>query len=174
MFRKIRHHATSVDIIGIIYRLIGVMSKMGTRISLILLLFLCSIPFAFINMVPAFKGNMPDPLHITTSVIAVILLFLLGLLLGLKGESYFVRWYSLYWLFGLLFFGLGYATKSFIILLPFAFIYSFPLYGLRYFLNIPSDLFLVLFCILIAVAAGLLGYSIGRYCSKKTFSVTEH
>lgn len=145
----------------------------GNRLSLILLLPLCSIPFSIINMLPAFKGNIPDIQHTVASILAVILLFLLGLLLGLKGQSYFVRWFSLYWIAGILVFALGYLTKSFILLLPVAFIYFFPLYGLRFFLNIPSDLTFVLLCILIALAAGLLGYSLGRFRSKKAPIVQE-
>lgn len=149
------------------------MAIVGNRLSLILLLPLCSIPFSIINMLPAFKGNIPSVQHAATSLIAVILLFLLGLLLGLKGQSYFVRWFSLYWIAGLLVFSLGYISKSFIILLPIAFIYFFPLYGLRFFLNIPSDLTLVLLCTLIALTVGLLGYSLGRFGSKKASIVQE-
>lgn len=147
---------------------------MGTRLSFILLLFLCSIPFGLINMIPAFKGNMPDIHHIATSVIAVVLLFVLGLLLGYNGQSFFILWFSLYWGVGLLFFTLGYITKSFLLLLPFAFIYVFPLYGLRFFLNMPSDIILVLICSLVAVASGMFGYFLGHYRSnKKASSSTE-
>lgn len=146
---------------------------MGTRLSFILLLFLCSIPFSLINMIPAFKGNMPDITHMTTSVIAVVLLFIVGLLLGYNGQSFFVRWFLLYWGIGLLFLTLGYVTKSLLLLLPFAFIYAFPLYGLRFLLSIPSDMTLVLICTLIAIVVGMFGYFLGHYRNKKASSVTE-
>ena len=146
---------------------------MGTRISFIFLLFLCSIPFGLINLVPSFKGNMPDTLHIATSIIAVVLLFIVGLLFGYTGQSFFVRWYSLYWGVGFLFLALGYITKWFVILFPFAFIYAFPLYGLRHFLKMPSDLPFIAFSITIAIIAGLAGYFAGLFRHQKASPVAE-
>lgn len=146
---------------------------MGTRISFIFLLFLCSIPFGMINFVPVFKETMPDTIHIVTSIIAVVLLFIVGLLFGYTGQSYFVRWYSLYWGVGFLFLVLGYLMEWFLILFPFAFIYIYPLYGLRFFLTLPFDLSFIVISTTIAIIAGLAGYFAGRFRHKKASPVTE-
>ncbi|KKO52650.1 hypothetical protein [Paenibacillus sp. DMB20] len=106
---------------------------MGNRISFVFLLFIGSIPFSLINYLPAFKGNLPEPLHIVTSVIAVLLLLLVGLFMGYYNQRYFVRWYTAYWFLGALLLSLGYVMKSFILLIPTVLLYAAPFYGLRFF-----------------------------------------
>ncbi|NMO97165.1 hypothetical protein [Paenibacillus lemnae] len=134
---------------------------MGRNISFILLLFLCSFPFSLTNFLPFFKDLPPDPRHMMTSLLAGLLVLITGLVMGLNDQRFFLRWYSGYWLTGLVLLLLGLITKAFVLFIPIAFLYVSPFYGLHDWLNISSQQTLLFALPLAAWMIGMVGYGAG-------------
>lgn len=135
---------------------------MSNRILHILLLVLASIPFSIINFSAYLKGSMPSLYQALASILFILLWFGYGLFMSYRGKRTFLKLATLYWSIGLAWFTIGHLTNLALFMLPAVFLFPGPIYGIRYFLDIPADFILAALSIGIVYAAGIGGYLIGK------------
>lgn len=132
------------------------------KVSYVIMLFLIvSVPFSILNFSAYLKGHMPSISQALSSVVFILLWFLCTFFIskrnvGIKASSWF-------WGGGALL-----LTPAFfdIFNIPAFFIFAGPLYGLSYFLKMPSDINLALTCIAITYGVSLVGSMLGKLRSR--------
>ena len=133
-----------------------------------IILFVCfSIPFSIINFNAYLKGSIPSVHQALFSVLFLLVLFLCAFYMSKKNTGIF-KASSWYWGVGALLSVTGYFGGIGFIFIPVAVIFAGPLYGLRYFIDIPSDIYLILLCIVIAYVVCIFGWWIGKTNKRKT------
>ena len=131
----------------------------------ILLSILIYVVASIINFSAYFKGYMPTPFQFSFSILCILLWTLFSFYSGYKKELRYLKFCSLFLGIGLLLFVLGYVTDFFLMGIFSVFIVHGALYGLRYVLGMPSDIFLVILNAFIAYVFILIGFLIGKTCS---------
>jgi len=133
---------------------------LGNRHAIIL--FICfSIPFSIINFNAYFKGSIPSVYQALFSLLFLLLLFLCAFYMSKKNAGIF-KASSWYWGAGALLSVAGYLGDIGSVFIPAAVLFAGPLYGLRYFVGIPSDIYLVLLSIVMAYLVCVVGWWIGK------------
>lgn len=82
--------------------------------------------------------------------------------MGSKNRAHFVKMTTIFWGAGILILLLGYFAELGIISILVAFIFPGPIYGIKYFIDMPSDISLILLSTLLTYAMSLIGYWIGK------------
>ncbi len=133
-----------------------------TRVGHVIIFFLVlSVPFSMLNFNAYLKGNIPSITQLLSSLVFILLWFLCTLFMsksnvGIKASSWF-------WGGGALLLIPAYFDISNI---PAFFIFSGPLYGLRYFITMPSDINLALICIAVVYGVSLIGWPLGKLINR--------
>jgi hypothetical protein len=127
----------------------------------IIIVFLTAgVPISMINFSAYLKGHMPSIIQFSSSIFYILLWFICAWLvsdrsLGIKASSWF-------WGVGAVLLTVGYWGDIGFIFIPAVLLFSGPLYGLRYFIEMRSDIYLALISIAIAYGSCLLGWLLGK------------
>ncbi|WP_146240938.1 hypothetical protein [Paenibacillus sambharensis] len=128
------------------------------KVRHVILLFLAlSVPFSLLNFSAYLKGNMPSISQALYSTVFILLWF--GCAFFLSNKNVGIKAASWFWGGGALLLIPGYFG---IFNLPVLFIFAGSLYGLRYFIGLPSDMNFALIGILIAYGVTLMGWLLGK------------
>ena len=157
--------------INFLLKISNTFGKNQWKYKLFFILIFLSIPFSAINFTAYFSSNMPTNFQVTMSLLFLGLLFIIGWIRSSQIKEYFI-YSTIYWLFGFLFLLVAYSLEQLTFFsLVLLILYPGPSYGLRYFLELPADQYLVLLCIIISYGSGIIGSLIGRFLSLiKSFS----
>jgi len=148
--------------------------KMQSRVEIkIYLVILWALVMSAISTIINFKayckGYMPSTFQSFFSVFCVLSWVLTSFYCGYKKHMRYLIYCSMFWWIGLFLFILGYITGILTIgILPIIVIAG-PLYGLRYFTKMPSDISLVIINVSISYLLMLVGFLIGKYFSIKNY-----
>lgn len=134
---------------------------MSVKLKHMIFILLTAVSCSIINFNAYLKGSKPDLYQLLTSVLFTFLWFLYGLFMSYREKKYFIKLSTLYWGIGALLCTIGYFGNLFIYI-PAAFIFAGPIYGIEYFLEIPTDIRLVLISIAIPYGLSMIGYWIGK------------
>lgn len=119
-----------------------------------------------LNFNACLMGWKPDFNQFIASVIYIIIWFACSFLMGLKKVKSYLKFIALFFGIGAaILFVFGYCFDVFLIAIIPALILSTPLYGLRYLLNMPSDMIFAIITILITFVSALIGYLLGKKVS---------
>lgn len=113
----------------------------------LLLMLLIAVPFSIINFSSYLKGYTPSILQAITSILFIIIWFVFGLIRSYKQQE-FTLFATLFWLIGALSLTVGYFGDSAIIFIPATILWAGPVYGIRYFLELPATIYFALLSIL--------------------------
>lgn len=135
----------------------------------ILLSVVISVISSTVNFNAYLKGYMPTPFQFFLSIICILFWTSLSFYRGYKKDVRYLTFSSLFWGAGLFLFVLGYITDNLLIAIPSILVIAGPLYGLRYILKLPPDIFFVIMSVTITYVLILIGFFIGKisYSSKK-------
>jgi len=133
----------------------------GSKISFIFMLVLIHLPFLIMNLERAVSGADPLAIHGVASIVLVLLLLFSGFVMGYTNQTFYLRWFSAYWLVGVFFMVVGYLLKLYVILVPFVLLYAVPLYGLVHYTGHSEETVYPLVHAAVSWGAGFLGYGIG-------------
>lgn len=134
----------------------------GSKISFVFMLVLIHLPFLIINLERAVPGADPRAFHGVASIVLVLLLLFSGFVMGYTHQTFYLRWFSAYWLVGVFFMVVGYLLKLYVILVPFVLLYAVPLYGLVHYTGHSEETVYPLVHAVVGWGAGLVGYGIGH------------
>jgi hypothetical protein len=110
---------------------------------------------------------MPTPLQTFFSILCIFIWSGISLLCGYYNEKWFLLFNSLYWGIGVLLFALGYYTDEILVSLPSVFLMFGPIYGLRQFIRMPSDIKLVFYIGSLVYLIIILSYLLGDFLKKR-------
>lgn len=127
----------------------------------LLLLIILSIPFSLLNFDAYLKGGMPNAYQTISSVTFLLLWFISAYYLSRKNRSVLIA-FSCYLGIGALLSAIGYFWDIGLVYILTVFLYAGPVYGVRSFIGIPSDIELVQLSIAITYIASLLGWIAGK------------
>jgi hypothetical protein len=139
---------------------------MSVNLKHIIVILVTSIPVSIINFSAYLMGYKPSPSQAFFSILFIILWLIYGIFMGFKKIKCFTLFSTLYWSIGTLLFILSYFLQLDVIFIPVAIILAGPIYGLEYFLNISSDITLVILSIAITYGLSICGYLIGKNVNK--------
>lgn len=105
----------------------------------LLFMLMISVPFSIMNFAAYSKGHIPSGLQASASVLFIAIWFVFGLM-SYDRRKEFMLLSSIFWMGGGLLLAVGYFVDSYALFIPVAFIISGPLYGMRYFWDVPSDI----------------------------------
>jgi hypothetical protein len=114
---------------------------------------------SWVNFSAYLKGYEPDIRQMAASLVFLVFWFGYGLWMGVKKDSFFLKFSTLYWGLGIAAFLLGKTTDSLVGVIA-ACLFFGPVYGINYFFNANLHFSLYVF---IAYGIGLAGFFLGRY-----------
>ncbi len=135
------------------------------KIQYLIIIFIpVSVLFSIINFSAYLKGSMPSISQALSSMFYILLWFLCTFFMnnkniGIKASSWF-------WGGGTLLLIVGYLGNLGLISIPALFIFAGPLYGLRYFIEMPSDIYFALICVVISYCVCVIGWLLGKLKSR--------
>lgn len=123
-----------------------------------------SIPISMINFNAYLKGNVPNISQALSTMVFILLWFLCTFYMdskniGIKASSWF-------WGCGTLLLSIAYMVNFNIISILALFIFAGPLYGLRYFIEMPSDIYFAFMCIAISYGVSIIGWLLSKLKSR--------
>lgn len=118
---------------------------------------------SIINFTAFSKGYMPTPFQAFFSGLCVFTWFSYSLYNGCRNNSKYLIFCSLFWGIGLLLFVLGYLTKILFIGIPSIFFIAGALYGLKYIMNIGTDMILVIVNVSVSYLLMLFAFFLGKF-----------
>ena len=136
------------------------------------ILIITSLIFSIINFKEYLMGSIPNSYNAIFSILFILLWFLYGLFMSYRKLRYFIKFSTLYWGIGVLLLVVSYILSLYIIFVPAAIIFVGPIYGIRYFIRIPSDIKFVVISISITYIFSITGYWIGK-CIKRLSTRTH-
>lgn len=136
---------------------------MMSKFNQVLLMFLIAMPFTIINFSSYLKGNSPNIVQFVASLLFLLAWFVLGM--KSKGSEFVLR-STLFWLTGAVLLIAGYYLNAAILFIPASIAWAGPAYGIRYVLNLPSDVMFALISIVCTYFFGLVGVALGRFLQK--------
>ncbi|MCM3134876.1 hypothetical protein M3629_19025 [Paenibacillus polysaccharolyticus] len=129
----------------------------------VLIMILIAVPFTIINFSFYLKGHPPHLVHAVASLLFLLAWFVLGF--KSKGNEFVLR-STLFWLTGVILLLAGYYLDVALLFIPGSILWAGPVYGLRYVLNLPSNVMFAVISIVCAYACGVAGFALGRYLKK--------
>lgn len=134
-----------------------------SKFNQVLLMFLIAMPFTIINFSSYLKGNFPN----IVQFVAALLFLLVWFVLGMKNNgNRFVLQSTLFWLTGVVLLIVGYYLDLAMLFIPGSIVWAGPAYGIRYVLNLPSDVMFALISIVCTYLFGLAGVALGLFLQK--------
>lgn len=82
----------------------------------------------------------------------------------------FVKLTSLYWGIAALLFACSYYAKLSIVFIPVTLLFAGPLYGLRYFIDMPADILFTMVGFIFVYSASIIGFLLGKNVDRLTDS----
>lgn len=131
----------------------------------VLLMLLIAIPFTIINFSSYLKGHPPNLYQAIASLLFLLVWFVLGM--RSKGKEFVLR-STLFWLTGVFLLLAGYYLDVAILFIPASIVWAGPAYGIRYVLDLPSNVVFALISIVCVYASGLVGFALGRFFKKSS------
>lgn len=119
-----------------------------------------AVPVSLINFQAYLKGSMPNMFQAISTLVFILLWFLCTfywdrMKIGLRAATWF-------WGCGSLWLLLAIVVKVDLISILAVFMIAGPLYGLRYFIEMPSDFYFAFLCIAIAYSVSVLGWLMSK------------
>lgn len=131
----------------------------------VLIMILIGVPFTIINFSFYLKGHPPDLVHAVASLLFLVAWFVLGF--KSKGNEFVLR-STLFWLTGVILILAGYYLDVAILFIPASIVWAGPAYGIRYILDLPSNVMFALISVVCVYVFGLVGFAMGRFLKKSS------
>ncbi|KLU57557.1 hypothetical protein EL84_03325 [Paenibacillus sp. VT-400] len=138
----------------------------------LLLMLLIVVPFTIINFSSYLKGHTPSIFQAAASILFILVWFVYGIMQSDKYKEYALL-STLYWLAGVILLTIGYFANSAIIFIPATIIWAGPVYGIRYFLELPANLVFALVSIVIVYVSSIVGVLLGKIFKKRSVTFGE-
>ncbi|OPA79286.1 hypothetical protein BVG16_09365 [Paenibacillus selenitireducens] len=127
----------------------------------LVIMFLISVPFSIMNFTAYLMGNMPSLLQALSSILFMIIWFVFGCMRYQKQKEYMLL-STVFWFVGALLLASGYYFNIAEISIPAVLIWPGPAYGIRYFLETPSEITLALILVMICYGCSTAGVIVGK------------
>lgn len=119
-----------------------------------------AIPISIINFNAYLKGSMPNISQALLTMAFILLWFLCTFFIdnkniGIKASTWF-------WGCGMLLLIIAYMVDFNIISILAIFLFAGPLYGLRYFIEMPSNMYFAFLCIAISYGFSVIGWLLSK------------
>ncbi len=134
-----------------------------SKFNQVLLMFLIPMPFTIINFSSYLKGYSPNIVQFVASLLFLLVWFALGM--KSRGNEFVLR-STLFWLTGAVLLLVGFYLDLAILFIPASIVWAGPAYGIRYVLNLPSDVMFALISVVCTYLFGLMGVAIGQSLQK--------
>lgn len=123
------------------------------------------VPFTIINFSSYLKGHTPSVFQAATSVLFILVWFVYGIMLSDRQKE-FALLSTLFWLTGVILLTIGYFANSAIIFIPATIVWAGPVYGIRYFLELPANIVFALVSIVGVYVSSIVGVLLGKLLKK--------
>lgn len=124
-----------------------------------------SLLFSMVQFSSYLKGGTPNLLQAMASVLFLVLWFGYGFVRSGRYKE-FIRVAGLFWLCGFILVTLAYYVDGALPFILALIVWPGPLYGLRYFSNMPPDMAFAFFSMFICCGCSLLGVIVGHVQEK--------
>lgn len=137
------------------------------RLKKLLLMFIIALPFSAVNASSYIKGGTPSPFQATISIIFLLSWLSFGFFIRSKQKEFFIQ-ATIFWLGGSLILFLGYHWNISVLFFPTSLVLAGPVYGIKYFFGVPSNINFALICSMLGYGCSIVGVILGGFKKHRT------
>ncbi|MBD8499990.1 hypothetical protein [Paenibacillus arenosi] len=142
---------------------------MKSNFKQLVLIVIISLICSVVNFDSYLKGYLPSFSQALCSSLFIVYWLLHAFFMARKGMR-FIKLSSLYWGIGASLFVCGYYAKLSIVFIPVTLLFAGPLYGLRYFINMPADILFTMVSFIFVYSVSVIGFLLGKHVNRLTDS----